>query len=87
MGGNRSLSGLTDSYLYSELIDKARTKCNESCVRGFAWEMSLTVSVNPGLDGGYLFRGAPVSASAIDAQLVAAAEIHWSFPWGKPLSK
>ena len=32
-------------------------------------------------------QGPAAATSAIAAQLVAAAEIHWSCPWGKPLSK
>ena len=32
-------------------------------------------------------HGPAAATSAIAAQLVAAAEIHWSCPWGKPLSK
>ena len=32
-------------------------------------------------------HGPAAATSAMAAQLVAAAEIHWSCPWGKPLSK
>jgi hypothetical protein len=33
------------------------------------------------------FTGGSDSARAVVAQLLAASEMNWSLPWGKPLSK
>ena len=80
-------------YIEDNLIGHWRARPQDEPERNHTRPISRVTPWNNGARLAYcnpLDTGAAVigcdSASAMAAQLVPAAEIHWSLPWGKPLS-